>query len=174
MSKSSLITLYHATAADALDSIRSEGVRPFSYWTTNEDLAAYYQECLEDEGQHSVILALKVATPLEAPWAPDYPGLEEPITTVIGMSEEEVREEWDSLSKEEETAQACLDLIGSVRCEELITADRLLLLGMGVLGEETLEHLRPTSVSPIALVRKQEVAIETPSSPAGRKLPKNR
>lgn len=147
-SEESTVTLYHATDADALDSIRAEGLRSFSYWTSNDDLAAYYQECLEDEGKNTVLLAIRVKTPLTAPWAPDFPGLEEPISTVIGLSEEEVREEWDPLSKEEETPQACLDLIGSVRSEACIGADQLLVVGMGVQGEETFEPLVPTAVTP--------------------------
>lgn len=138
------LILYHATDEALLDRIRTEGLRTHSYWTSNTDLADYYRECLEDEGKSAALLAIEVQLPLTAPWAPDYPGIEEPISTVIGLSEDEVIEQWNALPKSEETAQACLDLIGSVRCEALIPPTGVFIVDLSDPEEDRLVPLIAT------------------------------
>lgn len=110
--------LYHATDEENLPSIAREGMRTGSYWTSLEKLATYYAGTVEDEDKVSAILVVDLADLEAAAKAggvelePDYPGIEEPITSVIGMSQQRVWEQW----RNSMGWQGCLDLIGSLRC----------------------------------------------------------
>lgn len=116
--------LYHITDSKNLDGILAEGLRANSYWTDSLDLSDYYAETVRDEGGIPITLSIELdnlnldAASLE----PDYPGIEEPITTVIGMSEDEVLEAW---GKSDQTWQDSLSIIGSLRCRQAITHDVL-------------------------------------------------
>ena len=108
-------TLYHATADANLDSIAHNGMRPGSYWTSSLSLALYYAETIKDEGNKPVILRTSIEELLQidpAALQPDLPGIDEPITSVIGMSEERVQEKW---AKSRQTWQSCLEIIGSLK-----------------------------------------------------------
>lgn len=86
--------LFHATAEDNLGSIRHSGLSPVSYWTACDDIAAYYCETITDEGKTPVLLAIDLSLLDKSVLEPDRPGIDEPITTVLGLSEEEVQELW--------------------------------------------------------------------------------
>src|SRR6185437_2534756 len=87
--------LYHVTQKSDLPSITSSGVRPFSYWGTIE-IADYFAKVIEDDGGEPVFIRASMSVFTESKLRPDKPGLQEPITTVIGKSEEEIWEEWES------------------------------------------------------------------------------
>ncbi len=103
--------LYHVTPKTDLLAITSTGVRPGSYWGTME-IADYYAKVIEEDGGEPVFIRASVSVFTESKLRPDKPGLEEPITTVIGKSKEEIWEAWESSNK---TWKDCLDLIGSVQ-----------------------------------------------------------
>lgn len=130
MSMTSPLTLYHATDMALLDVIAQEGMKPNSYWTSNSELAAYYQDSVEDEGKTCVLLAIQVKGTLGETWIPDYPGLEEPISTVIGMDEEETMRAWGAVPGPG-TGQDSLDLIGSTKCTVAISPHQIFRVELG-------------------------------------------
>jgi len=111
--------LYHVTASHYLPSLAEGGLRSRSYWASDEALSAYYADCLREEGHEPVVLTLPLEVLMRFELMPDRPGLEEPISTVVGMDEEEV---WDAWEATDQTWQACLDLIGSLMCNAPIPA----------------------------------------------------
>lgn len=114
--------LYHVTAAQHLPSLAQEGLKPRSYWASDEALSAYYADCIRDEGHEPVVLTLPLEVLMRFELMPDRPGLEEPISTVVGMDEDEVWEAWEETGQ---TWKDCLDLIGSVMCASPIGAEVL-------------------------------------------------
>lgn len=110
--------LYHVAPAEQAESIAREGIRPVSYWAIGS-VHDYYVEEVSESGEakiYRVPLTDFDASLLE----PDYPGLEEPLTYTLKMSEEEVWEEWES---SEQTWRDCLDIIGSVRYRGSIVSE---------------------------------------------------
>lgn len=114
--------VYHVTTANNLPGVMETGLRPRSYWARDEGLTAYYSDCVRDEGEEPVVLTLPLSVLTSLELLPDRPGLEEPITTVVGMGEEEVWEAWEETGQ---TWKDCLDLIGSVVCASAIGAEVL-------------------------------------------------
>lgn len=103
--------LYHAAPLATLESILRDGLKPGSY-AGRLEIAEYYADVLEDEGEISVLLRF----PLEAIDAealqPDQNGLEEPLTYTLSRSEEDI---WQSWSDSSQDWKASLDIIGSLR-----------------------------------------------------------
>lgn len=114
--------VYHVTTASSLFSVMETGLHPRSYWASDGVLTDYYSECVREEGQEPVVLTLPLEVLATFSLQPDRPGLEEPISTVVGMSEEEVWEAWEET---DQTWQDCLELIGSVMCASPISIDVL-------------------------------------------------
>jgi hypothetical protein len=114
--------LYHVTAAAHIPSILAEGLRARSYWC-DPKVAEYYKEIVRDEGQEPVVLRLPVDQLEGLGPEPDMPGLEEPLTYTLGMSEGEVWECWEGTDR---TWQDCIQLIGSMRISKLVPAALLL------------------------------------------------
>lgn len=104
-------TLYHVTAASNAERIQREGVRPVSYWST-DDLVSYYAETIRDEGSQPVVFRVDLNDLDPRLIEPDYESIAEPITTAIGMSEEEVHELWENSSQ---NWQDSLKIVGSIR-----------------------------------------------------------
>lgn len=113
--------LIHVTSAKNWESILSDGhMNSMSYWTSNDDIAAYYAEGIEEEGENPVYLEINVED-LDGPSIePDHPSISEPIMTVLRefhgwerhADEEYVWEEWEG---SDQSWQASLDLVGSIR-----------------------------------------------------------
>lgn len=106
------LKLFHATQADNLDGIRVSGLRGPSYWSLRDDIHSYYVETIEDEDQTPVTLIVDIDDLLPHLIEPDMPGIEEPIATILGRPEEDIRSEWD---RSDRSWRACLDLIGTLR-----------------------------------------------------------
>jgi len=132
--------LYCVTSEDRLDGIKREGLWAGSYWSSNSDLADYYEETVGDEGREPVCLVINLNELNEAAIVPDYPGLEEPITTVIGLAEKEVQRLWQASGQ---GWRDSLELIGSIRYELPIAADLLRIAGEYddelLIGQDTLQ-----------------------------------
>lgn len=105
------IKLFHATDAANLDGLRTEGLRGPSYWSARDDIHSYYIETIEDEGKDPLTLIVDIDDLLAGLLEPDMPGLEEPIATVLGMREEDIRAAWENGDR---SWSACLDLIGTL------------------------------------------------------------
>jgi hypothetical protein len=103
-------------------------MREGSYWTSDTEVLDYYAEDMDD----CVILVICMRDLDEASCAPDMPGIEEPITTALGKSENEILSEWDASKK---TWQDSLSIIGSMRYERPISTD-IIIVDDG--GEEIL------------------------------------
>lgn len=115
---------YHATSAHKAKAILQDGLAPGSFLAT-DDLADYYAETVRDEGQDAVILKVDASNLDAFALTPDMPGLEEPISTVIGLSEDDIWEAWEQSPR---TWRSCFALIGSIQSTkrippELITLD---------------------------------------------------
>ncbi|MCR1345339.1 hypothetical protein NRY68_05895 [Acidithiobacillus ferrooxidans] len=115
--------LLHATSVENMELIKSSGMLARSYWTNDTDLAAYYAETVEDDGFESVIIAVRLKDLDEAFIQPDYPGLEEPITGVLGSTEERIWKKWEA---SERGWINSLSIVHSVRYIEPIQASLLL------------------------------------------------
>jgi hypothetical protein len=109
-------TLYHATSQSNAQSCISQGVRAPSYWGVGA-LAEYYIETVEDEGDEGVMLEADLTDFDESLLEPDYPGLEEPICSAVGKSENEIWSQWEASGK---TWRDSLRIIGSVRYRGII------------------------------------------------------
>lgn len=114
--------LFHATAEENLASIRQSGLSPVSYWTACDDIAAYYRETIADEGKTPVLLAIDLSLLDKSVLEPDHPGIDEPITTVLGLSEEEVRQSWADSTQD---WRASLEVVRSMRYRACIPATLL-------------------------------------------------
>jgi hypothetical protein len=106
-----------------LPSIAERGLLPRSYWSNDAELASYYRETVEDDGESSVLLAVDLCHLDAAFLLPDLPGIEEPITTVIAFwSAEEV---WETWSRSGRTWQDSLAIVHSLCYDRAIPAARL-------------------------------------------------
>lgn len=106
------LTLYHVTAARNRERIFTEGLRAPSYWALDEALVAYYEETVRDEGDEPLVLAVRIEDLDRNCLEGDQPGIDEPITTVIGLAEEAIGEAWAASGR---TAIESLRLVGSCR-----------------------------------------------------------
>lgn len=114
--------LMHNTGMKKLPSIAVEGLRAGSYWANQDNIRDYYAESVTDEGDQCVSVHVLLEDFDPDQLSPDYPGLEEPLTYSLNMSEEEVWHGWEGSDK---TWEDSLDVIGSCRYEAAIPADRL-------------------------------------------------
>ncbi|HIH2751011.1 TPA: hypothetical protein ACYLN4_006837 [Burkholderia lata] len=119
------LCLFHITVRTKLDCIAREGMRRKSYWSESGGLLGYYEETVEDEGEDPVTLAVFRHALISQFLEPDYPGIEEPITTVVGKSEDEVHSEW---SASDQKWNDSLIIVGSLRYSEIIPARDLFVL----------------------------------------------
>jgi hypothetical protein len=108
--------LYHATSQSRARSCIETGVRPVSYWGIGI-ISEYYIETVEDDGDEGVVLEANLNDFDEAMLEPDYEGIEEPITGVVGKSEDQIWSEWEASGK---TWRDSLRIIGSVRYRGII------------------------------------------------------
>lgn len=118
-----MLEFYHVTARKNLSKIAKEGLREGSFWASGDlagELVDYYKETVEDEEETPVILRVFIDDVDQNFFKPDMPGLEEPITTVVGKSEKTVWSDWEASSK---TWQACVDMIGSCKYSKTISAN---------------------------------------------------
>lgn len=112
--------LFHVTPISNLPSIQKEGLRPGAYLSALADLTKYYAETVKDEGEVPVIIKIPFDRLDVAALEPDYPGIEEPILTIIRPNlnvGNECDEDWiyGRWVESEQDFQASLELIGSVR-----------------------------------------------------------
>lgn len=117
--------LYHATDIYNMDSIAKQGLLSKSYWTSSEELSDYYKETIIDEEKKPVILMIELDDLDTAFIKPDYPSIEEPITTVLGMDEDEVMESWELST---ETWRDSLEIVGSICYHEKIDPAKILVM----------------------------------------------
>ncbi|EPX76750.1 hypothetical protein [Salipiger mucosus] len=102
--------LYHATPRSKLDEIMETGLRAGTCLAVS-DIAAYYAEDIEDEGEEPVILKIAFEDLDATALAPDMPSIEEPISTVVGSKEDEIWERWDGSDQD---WQDCMQIVGSL------------------------------------------------------------
>lgn len=137
--------LFHATSRTRLEAILQSGLQPGSFWTTDEDVADYYASVIEDEGDDASLLVIdlarleRLAAAAGRELLPDLPSIDEPITTAIRMSEEEVQDAWQASAK---GWRDSLEVVRSLNCPFAIPADALSVLSPRADQEVSLEsHL---------------------------------
>lgn len=106
------LKLFHATASEHLDGIRADGLTGPSYWSVREDIHSYYLETIEDEDKDPVTLIVDMDDLLPDLLEPDTPGIDEPIATVLGMTEDDIRSAWE---RGDRSWKASLELVGTLR-----------------------------------------------------------
>lgn len=128
--------LYHVTSTKNIESIKNDGfLKPKTYWIYDNDaLVEYYMETISDEGETPIILTLE--TQNDDSFAPDKPGIEEPITCALDLSEKEIKEEWKNSDKDWE---ASLEIINSIVIKNKISIDRLKIYDMDLNTERPFE-----------------------------------
>ena len=102
---------YHATTADRLHQIMTDGqINPNTYFGIKE-IADYYAVVIEEEGDDLVMLKIPASYFDVESVEVDWPGISEPVTyTSLGIRESEVHELWEESDK---SPQACIEIIGS-------------------------------------------------------------
>lgn len=110
---------WHVTEGGEVEALRSAGMRPMSYWTTDPGLVDYYAEDYESP----VVLEIETddLDPAALEFEPDYPSIEEPISTVIGKREAQVWAEWKAVPGEGTWIDS-VEVVGSFRAREAIPA----------------------------------------------------
>jgi hypothetical protein len=116
--------LYHVTNKDNARAILKDGFNAGACFTDQLDLVDYYWGTVEDEGGEPVVLRVSLDEVLSAvpdgSMVPDMPSIDEPITTVIGKSEQRVQDEWLASSA---TWKDALRISGGVKCMATIPAN---------------------------------------------------
>jgi hypothetical protein len=115
------LVLYHATDRRHLASIRAAGLGPSAYLGIRA-VADYYAEAIADEGGAPVVLSVRLRALDAAACEVDGPGIEEPITTVVGRTQDDIDEIWTSLAG---SWRDSLHVIGSIRYAGTIPAIEL-------------------------------------------------
>lgn len=133
------IEFSHITALSNLRSIAEGGLRPGVYLSGDEELAAYYRETIEDDGAVPVVLVVSLSQLDSSALEPDYPGIAEPITTVLGLREEEVHAAWAMKAGSWEDS---LELVKSVRYRSPIPANSLRVVAADGMTMALDEYLR--------------------------------
>lgn len=111
--------LIHMTSRTRLEAILAGGLNAVSYWAYEGAVSSYYAETIEDEGQEPVAVRLPLSVLQDHEPEPDYPGLDEPLTHTLGMSEDDIVEAWEDT---DQRWQDSLELIQSLRCQKPIPA----------------------------------------------------
>jgi hypothetical protein len=125
------IYIYRAISRSRLDQIIQEGITDISYWG-NDEVAEYYLEDIQDNEEDGVILRYPLASLNPDLIEPDFPGIEEPLTHTLKMSEEEI---WDKWKNGTQTWIDCLDLIGSIRYRGVIKPDEIIQYNQSIFDE---------------------------------------
>lgn len=117
-----MILLHVCRGAD-VDGILTEGLRAGSYLTSREEVAGYYAETIEDEGETPAILELDFDALIvlvgQDGLEPDRPSIAEPITIALGCSEADVQAAWAASAG---TFQDSLRIVGSLRVRPAVPA----------------------------------------------------
>ena len=109
---------YHATSLEKWEAIQASGEIQAGSYFAELDIAEYYLETIEDEGEDAVLLAIPVSAFESDSQSLDSPGLAEPVCfSTRGMSEDDVHEAW---AETDGSVEACIDLIGSFRYDKAI------------------------------------------------------
>ena len=113
-----------------LQSILDNGLNTGSYWISDthdscDDLLDYYREMEDNTGKSidSTVLCVSISDIDPDKIKPDFPGIEEPITTALDMDEDDIIDEW---GKSQGTARECIDLIGTMKYDAVIPSNVLL------------------------------------------------
>lgn len=113
--------LIHITTADAIEKIKEEGLKARTHFIEEDspEIVAYYAETVRDEGKHPVRIEVDLADLLalgneSTVMAPDWGGIEEPLTYTLKRSEDEIYEEWKESDK---SWRSSVDIIGTCRVE---------------------------------------------------------
>lgn len=111
--------LLHTTSTDILERLANDGFTGISYWARPGAVSDYYAETVQDEDKQPATVRLPLSVLAAFGPEPDRPGLEEPLTHPLNMTEEEVWEQWEETGQ---TWQECLELIESIRVRQPIPA----------------------------------------------------
>jgi hypothetical protein len=105
--------LYHGTSQRKLhELLATGGTMTAPSWWGSQEVAWYYAEDQEDrDGSSPVVIGVPLSRFDTAHLEPDHNSIAEPITTVIGKTEDEVIEAWETA---EGTWQESLDIVESV------------------------------------------------------------
>jgi len=105
--------LYHGTSDLYKQDILKNGIPKPSYWGT-EEIAWYYAKVVaEESGGNPLIIKIPLSKFDQSLIEPDHNSIAEPLTRILGKSDEDVWEEWEKVP-EPGTWQDSLDIVESV------------------------------------------------------------
>ena len=105
--------LYHGTSDLYKQDILENGIQAPSYWGTAEIAAYYAKEVAEEYGGKPLIIKIPLSEFDQSLLEPDHNSIAEPLTHILGKSDEDVGEEWEEVP-EPGTWRDSLDIVESV------------------------------------------------------------
>ncbi len=161
------MSLVHVTALAHLKSIAETGLRERAYFIDAkhddaESLIEYYSETIRDEGEEPILLIVSETVMDQKHMDADMPGIDEPITTALNLSEDEIQEEW---ADSDQSASASREIIGSMRYLATIPPSeiKVALNGLGNGYEPLIDVIKPHADAPAPVSPTQARA---PAGPA--------
>jgi hypothetical protein len=105
--------LYHGTSDKNLNNILEKGILNKSCWGS-ESIAFYYAECVVDEiGGNPILIKMPFKNFADNKFEIDWPSISEPITTILGQTDEELIDLWSKVPNDG-TWLDCLNIFHSV------------------------------------------------------------
>ena len=138
---------FHVTSAEAMLKASKDKnpslMSPYLISSTHEsaeELVEYYEDCVKDEGLTPIVLRIPESALDTSDLEPDYAGISEPITTALGISEEEVLARWEG---SDGLTEDSLSIVGSARYPGCIEFTDILIRKPGAfLGDFTFTPLQ--------------------------------
>ena len=111
----------HVSARDNLASILANGLRQGAYLVIDDrtEISDHYADTVTDEGKEPVVIEVDASRLPPENFAPDFNGIEEPLTHTLQMTEDDVQQAWSGSGG---TWLDSIELIGTCRYMNVIPA----------------------------------------------------
>jgi hypothetical protein len=104
--------LYHGTSDVYKQNIAKNGLKPPSFWGTEEVARYYAEEIVAEEGGSPLIIEAPLSKFDQTLLSPDDNSIAEPLTYTLGKTEDEVEDEW---GESDGSWRDSLEIVGSVK-----------------------------------------------------------
>lgn len=118
---------YHALSSEQWQKVQNSGHLSAGTYFGVMEIADYYREDIEDNGETPVVLKVPYAAFDPNMMEIDRPGIDEPVCySAFGKKEEDVAREWED---SDQTVNDCIEIIGSFRYKASIPLSLILVDG---------------------------------------------